>query len=158
MEQSHRITPPRKGPEAVYYHHGIGGRGNYHKYNKESELRQRPSGLTHSVAAMFGSLNRTSRRTSGSPSLLKDDELKGRKQHKSFSLSRWFKAMGCFGGRRVTCQHPPSSNMSCITLTSENDMPKAPEIETRWTLSDAKSFDDEETRIELLHSEYALYA
>jgi hypothetical protein len=36
--------------------------------------------------------------------------------------------------------------MSCITLTSENDMPKGPEIETRWTLSDAKSFDDEETR------------
>lgn len=122
MQRSHSSAPPQDRPPATYYHNGIGGRGNYHKYNRDKESKNRRSVFPRSIAAVFsgGSGGGAFRHNSDKPSLVELDEPKPSQPDKPYGFSRWFNIMSCFGARRAGRQHPPASNNSSTTLTSEN--------------------------------------
>lgn len=130
MQRSHSVAAPQVRPPAVYYHNGIGGRGNYHKYNRDKGSENHRSVFSRSIAGVFGGGGGSGSSGSGSggafhhtsdnPSLVKSDKFELGQLDKSHSPSRWLNIMSCFGARRAGNHHLPARNNSSTTLTSEN--------------------------------------
>ena len=115
----------RGRPKTTYYHNGIGGRGNYHKRDDETDPtshQQRRSNISRSIAAFFsGSIGGYGNfhHVSEVPTSTGDEELAHSKVRELHLPSRWFVRIGRFGNRRPRRQYSPSSDMSASTVTSE---------------------------------------
>ena len=116
MIESKPPAPPRGRPKTTYYHSGIGGRGNYHKRNKDTSPPKHHANFSRSLLTLLGGYNGSSR--SQESSSTKEDEAAGARLQRPHIPCRWLIKFGGLKSKWLRRHHSPPSDMSCTTVTS----------------------------------------